>query len=92
MEIKISALKFSANETQVDFINKKVAKLERFCLSDDAVAEVTLSLQNESKKMVLKVGANVIERTADTFENAVTAAVDAMKEKLVREKEKSLSH
>ena len=42
--------------------------------------------------LVLKVGANVIERTADTFENAVTAAVDAMKEKLVREKEKSLSH
>ncbi|MBR3075783.1 MAG: HPF/RaiA family ribosome-associated protein, partial [Bacteroidales bacterium] len=30
----------------------------------------------------------IIERVSDTFENAVTQAVDAMKEKLTRTKEK----
>lgn len=90
MEIRISALKFAANESQLEFITKKVERLERFCADDSAVAEVVMSLQNEDKKIRLTVGSNIIERSADTFENAVTACVDAMKEKLVREKEKTL--
>lgn len=92
MEIKINALKFSANEKQIDFINKKVERLERFLHNPDVAVDVIMSLENDAKKVVLKAADNIIERTASTFENAITSAVDAMKEKLVREKEKSLSH
>ena len=34
----------------------------------------------------------IIEREADTFENAITEAVDAMKEKLTRVKEKKFEN
>lgn len=89
MEIRINALKFTATEAQLDFIKKKVKRLERIVPAGEAEADVTLSLQNESKKVVLKLAGNIIERTTDTFENSITAAVDAMKEKIVREKEKA---
>ena len=88
MEIRVSALHFSANESQVAFINKKVSRLEKFVNGEDVAAEVIMSLQNDDKKIKLAIAGNIIERSASTFEDAITAAVDAMKEKLVREKEK----
>lgn len=89
MEIKISALKFTASEQQIAFIEKKVAKLERFCNDPEAVAEVKLSIQGDTKKIQLLVNGNVIDRSAESFETAINACVDAMKEKLTREKEKA---
>lgn len=89
MEIKIQALKFTASDNQLDFVQKKVQRLERVLPRPDMEVDVTLTFQNDSFKAVLKVGGNIIEKTTDTLENAITAAEDAMREKLVREKEKS---
>ena len=93
MEIKIKSLKFDADQKLLDYVEKKVAKLEKF--HDGAVAaEVSLSLlsdpDNKNVKIMIHVpGADeVIERNAKTFEIALTDAVDAMKEKLTRAKEK----
>lgn len=90
MEIRISALKFTANESQINFINRKAERLSRFVADPDSEIEVTMILEPDARKVQLKAEGNIIERHAATFEDAITAAVDAMKEKLVREKEKAL--
>lgn len=93
MEIRIKSLKFDASDKLVAFVEKKVARIEKFFDSATQVAEVTLENAKEGKIAKLYVhvpgGDLMIERVADTFENAITGCVDAMKEKLTRAKEKS---
>ena len=93
MEIKLKALKFDAGEKLTAFVEKKVARLEKFFLPGVAPeTEVSLEDVKEGKKVKLHIHLPgdelIIERVADTFENAVTQAVDAMKEKLTRTKER----
>ncbi len=93
MEIRIKSLKFDADQKLLDYVEKKVSKLSRFSDHLDEV-EVTLSLLNEPDNKEVKIQTRVygqdllIERSASTFEDAVSAAVDLMKEKIVRTKEK----
>lgn len=92
MEIKIKSLKFDADSKLIAFVEKKVARLSRFLSGVEVLAEVTLSLAKDGKSAKIQIpeigGGLIIERTSDTFENAITACVDAMKERLTREKEK----
>ena len=92
MDIKINAHKFDAGEKLNAFIEKKVARVEKFFAGAVNAAEVSLDDVKEGKKAKLQIhipGEDlVIERVADTFENAITECVDAMKEKLTRTKEK----
>ena len=93
MEIKLKTLKFDAGEKLVAFVEKKVSRLERFFLEGvEPSAEVALEEVKEGKKAKIQIHLPgdelIIERIADTFENAITGAVDAMKEKLTRTKEK----
>lgn len=92
MEIRIKSLKFDASDKLVAFVEKKVARIEKF-FDAAQVAEVTLENAKEGKiaKIHVHVPGDdlVIERVADTFENAITGCVDAMKEKLTRVKEKT---
>lgn len=93
MEIRIQSLKFDADQKLIDYVEKKVSKIDKF---DDNItsAEVVLSLMekpdNKSVKLQVAVPGEtlVVERTSKTFEEAVTEAVDVMKERLVRNKEK----
>lgn len=93
MEIKIKSLKFDADQKLVAYVEKKVSKLERFHDGANEV-DVVLSLlqepDNKSCKLQIHVPGDefIIDRHARTFEEAVTDAVDAMKEKLTRAKEK----
>lgn len=91
MEIKIKALKFDPEEKMLAFVEKKVAKLERFH-ENATLAEAVLSNEKDGKAIKLTVHAPgeemVIERSAKTFEDAINTCVDAMKEKLTRAKEK----
>lgn len=93
MEIKIKSLKFDADQKLVAFVEKKVSKLERFYEGLETV-DVILSLLQEPENKSVKIMTHVpgqelvIERNARTFEDAVTEAADAMKEKLTRFKEK----
>jgi len=92
METKIKTLKFDADKKLEAFVQKKVARLEKFFAGAEPAAEVTLTLEKDAKgaKIQIHVPGDdlVIERTAKTFEDAVTCCVDAMKEKLTRAKEK----
>ena len=93
MEIKLKTLKFDAGERLTAFVEKKVSRLEKFFLPGvPPLTEVSLEEVKEGKKAKLHIHLPgddlIIEKVADTFENAVTGSVDAMKEKLTRTKER----
>ena len=93
MELSIQSLKFNADQKLLDYVEKKVAKFARFDESITSV-DVVLSLMERPANKNVRIqayvpgGTLVIERASKTFEEAVTEAVDAMKEKLVRNKER----
>ena len=94
--INVKSLKFDADEKLLDFIEKKVGKVEKF-FDNLGDIDVTLSLlpdaENKSVKLQTRFPGEdlVIERHARTFEEAVTEAADALKEKIVRSKEKKFA-
>ena len=94
--INVKSLKFNADEKLLDFIDKKVGKVEKF-FDNMGDIDVTLSLlpdaENKSVKLQTHIPGEelVIERQARTFEDAVTDAADALKEKIVRAKEKKFA-
>ena len=94
--INVKSLKFDADEKLLDFIEKKVGKVEKF-FDNLGDIDVTLSLlpdaENKSVKLQTRFpGENlVVEKQARTFEEAITEAVDVLKEKIVRAKEKKFA-
>lgn len=90
--ITIKTLKFNAGEKLSAFVEKKVSRLEKFC--EGKTDKILVSLENlkEGKSAKIQIAmpgdSLVIERKADTFENAVTASVDAMKERISRSKDR----
>ena len=93
MEIRVQSIKFDADQKLLDFVEKKLGKLEKFY---DAItgADVALSLLPEHDNKNVKVHVNipgssiVVEKNAKTFEDAIVDCADILKEKLVRVKEK----
>jgi ribosomal subunit interface protein len=91
--INVKSLKFDADQKLLDYVEKKVGKIEKF-FDNLGDIDVTLSLSPDPDNKNVRLQTRfpgedlVIERHAKTFEEAVTEAADAMKEKLVRVKEK----
>ena len=94
--INVKSLKFNADEKLLDFIDKKVGKVEKF-IDNMGDIDVTLSLLPDADNKCVKLQTHIpgedliIERNAHTFEEAVTEAADALKEKIVRAKEKKFA-
>lgn len=96
MEIKIQSIHFDATEKLQDFIEKKVAKLEK-TFEDIKTAEVQLKVvkpataQNKEASLTVSVPGQTlfVEKTCDTFEEGVDLCVDAMKVQLTKFKEKA---
>ena len=91
--INVKSLKFDADQKLLDYVEKKVGKLEKF-FDNLGDIDVTLSLLPDPDNKNVRIQTRfpgedlVIERNAKSFEEAVTESVDAMKEKIVRAKEK----
>lgn len=93
MKIRTQSVKFDADQKLLDFIDKKIGKLEKF---DDRIleAEVIMTLlpehDNKNVKVRVFVPGNeiVVERNAHTFEDAVVDCSDVLKDQLVKAKEK----
>ena len=95
MKININSVHFKADQKLESFITEKVEKLNK--LHDGIMgAEVALKLENteapENKTADIRMNIRGYDarasKTAKSFEEAVTEAVDIMKERLVRNKEK----
>lgn len=94
MEIKVQSIKFDADQKLLDFVDKKLGKLEKFYDEMERM-EVNLSLladpQNKNVKVRVIVPGQediVVDRHADTFEAAITDCAGVLKDLLVQAKEK----
>ena len=96
MEVKIKAIHFDATEKLEEFINKKAQKLAR---RNESIAtfDVTLKVVKPetamNKEAAIKLTVPNAEdmfasKIADTFEEAVDVAIDALDKQLVKIKDK----
>jgi ribosomal subunit interface protein len=96
MEISINAVHFTADKRLVDFVNKKVGKLDTFF--DGIInAEVTLKVlkpetaDNKVSEIKISIPSNdylFAKKQADTFEEGIDLAIDAIRKQLDKYKEK----
>ncbi|MDE6046121.1 MAG: ribosome-associated translation inhibitor RaiA [Alistipes sp.] len=96
MNVQIQSVKFDADKRLVEFVQAKMAKLERFAERATG-AEVILKLDKDSEKgnkiatLTLRMPGEELlaERQAKTFEEAVDEAIDALKRQLDKFKGRS---
>jgi len=96
MKVKINSVHFNADKKLLEFVNKKVNKLDTFF--DGIInAEITLkvlkpeSAKNKISELKLSIPTNgylFAKKQADTFEEATDLAVDAIRKQLTKYKEK----
>ncbi|MBR4387737.1 MAG: ribosome-associated translation inhibitor RaiA [Prevotella sp.] len=95
MEIKIQSIHFDATEKLEAFIQKKVEKLQK-AYEDVQNVEVQLKVVKPATALNKEAGLTVavpgsklyVEKTCDSFEEAIDQCVDAMKVQLTKFKEK----
>ena len=95
MEIKIQSIHFDATEKLQEFIEKKVAKLEK-TYEDIQKVDVQCKVvkpataQNKEVSLSVAVPGNTlfVEKVSDTFEESVDLCVDSMEGQLQKLKEK----
>ncbi|MBQ7213237.1 MAG: ribosome-associated translation inhibitor RaiA [Bacteroidales bacterium] len=95
MEIKINAVRFDIDQKLVDFVNKKVSKLDKFY---DAILGVEVFLRVEKlqaeENKVAEIKVNIpgndlfVKKQTNTFEESVSQAVDSLTRSLGKTKEK----
>lgn len=96
MNIQVNTVHFTADQKLIDFVNKKVPKLDTFF--DGIIgAEVILKLikpetsNNKVAELKLSIpGTDYLfaEKQADSFEEALDLAIDAIHRQLTKHKEK----
>jgi len=97
MNVQIQSVKFDADRKLVEFVEHKMAKLDRFAERSTG-ADVILKLDKDHEKgnkvatVALRMPGEdlVAEHRARTFEEAVDEAIDALKRRIERCKEKVL--
>lgn len=95
MKVKIQSIKFDADKKLIEFIEKKMEKLNKFY--DDIIgSEVSLKVENtqnpenKTAEIRLNIPGNDLfaERTCKTFEEAVDLSIEAIKTQIQKVKEK----
>ena len=95
MNVQIQSVKFDASSKLIEFIEKKLAKLDRVAAEATGV-DVVLKLEkddevgNKIAVITLRMpGGDIrVEEQAHTFEEAIDAAKDVLKRQLERRKDK----
>ncbi len=98
MEVRIQSIHFDASEQLQSFVQKKVAKLEKF-YDDIKKVEVSLKVVKpetaENKeagvKVLVPMASFYANKVCDTFEEAVDLCLEALEKQLVKYKEKQRS-
>ena len=95
MNIQIQTVKFDADKKLIDFIEKKLGRLDRFA-EKSLGADVILKLDKDNEKgnkvaiIRLEIPGNdlIAESRSRNFEEAVDNAIDALKRQLEKHKDK----
>ena len=99
MNIKLNSVHFTADQRLVDFITKKVTKMDTFfegIISAEVMLKVDKPETANNKISEIKISLPSAEnlfakKQADTFEEAIDLAVDAIRSQLTKHKEKTRS-
>lgn len=103
MKVSVQSMHFHADAKLVEFIEKKLMRLDRYFDKNRTVeAEVSLKLQDTGGRVQEKVteikihfprGSWILDKkTGRTFESAITASADTLKRQLLRHKERTSTH
>lgn len=95
MKTKVQAVNFEITQQLTDFVEKRVGKLERF-YADIIDAEVALTVDKKEQAMNKRARITLAikgpdlfsEKIADTFEEAVVEACEALEKQLEKHKER----
>ena len=96
MNVKVQAIEFTADQKLIDFVEERVAKLEKYF---DRITNVNVYLKLDGKSSTIKdkvveVKVNVpgsqlfAKEESKKFEEAMDMTVDSLKRQLKRHKEK----
>ena len=94
MDIRIQAIHFDASQKLVDFINRKAERLVRR-FTTVSLIDITLKVVKPetamNKQVTIKIAVPqqddvVADKTADTFEEAVDLALEALERQLEKHK------
>ncbi len=98
MEVQIQSVHFDADKKLLEFIEKKLEKLETFfdrIVSGDVILRLESGEAQENKFVGIKLSVPgavfVAEDTARTFEEAADEAADSLRRQLIKHKEKQRS-
>lgn len=103
LKVSVQSIHFHADAKLVEFIEKKLMRLNRYFDKNRSVeAEVHLKLQETGGRVHEKItevkihfppGSWMVDKkTSRTFEAAITASADTLKRQLLRHKEKTTTH
>jgi ribosomal subunit interface protein len=96
MNIQMKTVHFTADQKLIDFVNKKVSKLDTY-FEGIIGAEVIMKVEkpetvnNKIAEIKLSIPASdylFAEKQADSFEEAIDLAVDAIRRQLTKFKDK----
>ena len=95
METRIQSVHFDATQQLLEFVEKKVAKLEKLCEGATAL-DVNMKLikpeTTMNKEVALRLstgnGELFAAKTSDTFEDALLGAIDAIKVQIEKTRNK----
>ena len=95
MEVRIQAIHFDASERLQEFIQKKAAKLEKYC-DEIKKVEVSLKVVKPETAMNKEAGVKILalnseffaEKVSDTFEESIDVCMEALSKQLTKAKEK----
>lgn len=96
MVTRVQTIHFDASAQLMEFVEKKVAKLEKLC-EDATSLEVAMKLvkpetaMNKEVSLRLATGSGELfaSKTCDTFEDALLGSIDALKAQIEKKREKN---
>ncbi|OGS72497.1 MAG: ribosomal subunit interface protein [Flavobacteria bacterium RIFCSPLOWO2_12_FULL_35_11] len=95
MKVIVQSVNFNADKGLIDFVEKKVAGLEKYydkIVDSEVYLKVLQTSEKENKTVDIKINIPgndiVVKKQCKTFEEGTMVAVDSLKRKLAKEKEK----
>jgi len=95
MIIRVQSVNFNANESLIDFLQKKMDKLDQYfdqIVDGDVYLKLDNNNEKENKIAELKVNVPgtdfIVKKQSATFEEAIDAGAEALRKQLSKRKEK----
>lgn len=96
MNIQVNSVHFTADQKLIDFVNKKVPKLDTYfegIISAEVIMKVVKPETANNKVAEIKLsipGTDYLfaEKQADSFEEAIDLAIEAIRRQLTKHKDK----